>query len=143
MLHKKSWVLVANGSKARVFCFLKGCLTELTVLTHPETRMHGHDLVTDRPGQSMHSGSLGHHSMEPRIQPHKNETEHFAQEVSRYLDGEHRTNQFQDLHLIASPAFLGLLRHHLHTETQKTIISTVDKDLVGENSRHIRRYLNC
>lgn len=141
MLHKRTWVLVANGSKARIFSFLKDSLTELTVLTHPETRMHGHDLVTDRSGQSLRSGGLGHHSMEPRIQPHKNETEHFAQEVSHYLDLEYKMNQFRDLHLIASPAFLGLLRQHLHTETQKGIVTTIDKDLVGETPRQIRSYL--
>lgn len=122
MLHNRTWVLVANGARARIFDFLKGSLIELTGFSHPETRMHGH--MTG-----------------PRILPTKNEIQHFAQEVSRYLDLEHKANQFQQLHVVASPAFLGLIRHHLHAETRKAIAITVDKNLVGEGARHIRSYL--
>lgn len=121
MLHKKTWVLVANRTRARVFSFLKDSLAELAVLTPPETKMGSHDAVMDR--------------------PHENETEYFAQELSQYLGLEHRMNQFKYLHLIVSPAFLGLLRHHLHPEIQKSVLTEVHKNVVGESARRIRGYL--
>ena len=141
MQFKKTWVLVANGAVARIFSFTKGKLTELTVLTHPETRMHGHDLVTDKPGTSFGSNGFGRYAMEQHTLPQKNEAEHFAKEVAKHIDLHHRKDEFQHLHIIAAPAFLGLLRHSLHAETQKSILTEVDKDLVDESPLHIRSYL--
>lgn len=138
---KKTWVVVANGAIARIFSLAKGYLTELTVLTHPETRMHGHDLVSDRPGSSFGSNGFGRYAMEQHTLPQKNEAEHFAKEVAQYLDLHHRKNEFQQLHVIAAPAFLGLLRHRLHAETQKGVLSELDKDLVEESPLQIRSYL--
>lgn len=141
MQFKKTWVLVANGAIARIFSFDRGRLTELTVLTHPESRMHGHELVSGRPGTSFDSAGFGRHAMEQHTLPQKNEAEHFAKEVAQYLDLQHRKNEFQQIHIISSPAFLGLLRRGLHAETQKSILSEVDKDLVEESPLHIRSYL--
>lgn len=139
---KKTWVLVANGAMARIFSLVKNQLDELTVLTHPETRMHGHDLVTDKPGTSFSSGAgFGRYAMQQHTLPQKNEAEHFAKEVAQYLDLHHRKGEFEQLHLIAAPAFLGLLRHNLHAETQKSVLTELDKDLVEESPLQIRSYL--
>ncbi|MES2505051.1 MAG: host attachment protein [Myxococcota bacterium] len=141
MQFKKTWVLAANGAMARVFEFSKGHLNELEVLTHPETRMHGRDLVTDRPGSGSSFSGNGRSSMEPPATPQQNEAEHFAIEVARFLDLAHRKGSFQQLHIVASPAFLGLLRNTLHAETKKAVGVEVDKDLVEESPLQIRSYL--
>lgn len=141
MQFQKTWVVVANGAMARVFEFSHGKLTELEVLAHPETRMHGHDLVTDKPGFAYSSMGHGRHTMEPTVQPQKNEAQHFSKEVAHYLNHAHRKGSFQALHLIAAPMFLGLLRQDLSSEIKKGLLSTIDKDLIEESPLQIRSYL--
>jgi protein required for attachment to host cells len=48
------WVVVAESSRARIFAFLQAGLAmeELEGLTHPASRAHERDLISDRPGRS-------------------------------------------------------------------------------------------
>ena len=139
---QKTWVLVANGSLARIFNLSKDTLAEIEVLTHPETRVHGHDLVSDSPGLSYASSGSGRHAMEPKISPQKNEMEHFAKQIAHYLDLEHRKNHFHYLHILAAPTFLGLIRHNLGHDTKNAILQELDKDLTQESPLQIRSYLS-
>lgn len=141
MTTEKTWVLVANGAKARIFNFANHSLKELMVLTHPESRMHEHDLVSDRPGATNSAAGFGRHGMQPHTEPQKNEVEHFAKEVSHYLNLEHNRNHFQHLHVIAAPAFLGLLRHNLKKETQHIILKEINKDVVDASLSDLLDYL--
>lgn len=138
----QTWVLVANGAMARIFSLSKGRLSELEVLTHPQTKMHGHDLVNSKPGNSHNRTGFGSHPMETHLSPQQNEAEHFAKEVAQHLDLKHRKNSFQHLHIVATPTFLGLIRKSIHPQTQKSILSEVDKDLVDESPLHIASYLS-
>ncbi|MEI6789810.1 MAG: host attachment protein [Myxococcaceae bacterium] len=122
MQSKNTWVVVANGSMARIFNLSKDLLSEVEVLVHPEARKHTRELISE--------GS-----------PQKNELEHFAKEVAQHLELAHGKNLFQGLHVIASPAFLGLLRHSLHAATKKSVLSELSKDLVEESPLQIRSYL--
>jgi hypothetical protein len=46
---KKTWVVVANASTAKIYQALnaKGELALITTLSHPESRLRNQDLVTD------------------------------------------------------------------------------------------------
>jgi len=138
---KKTWVLVANGSIARIFELQKSKLIEHTVLSHPETRLHGRDLVADKPGSAFSSNGSGRSAMEPRVSPQQNEVEHFALKVAQYLNAERRKGTFNYLHMVAAPSFLGSLRQKLEPECLKILGSEVNKDLVDENPLQIRSYL--
>ncbi|MEI6806693.1 MAG: host attachment protein [Myxococcaceae bacterium] len=122
MLLKKTWVLVANGSMARIFDFSKGFLEQFKVFNHPATRAHAH--VAEKHAITVH-----------------HEARHFAEEVSQYLDLKRKMKQFEQLHVIASPLFLGLLRNQLDRETQRSIGRQINKNLVEESVGHIDTYL--
>lgn len=124
MLVRKTWVLVANGSLARIFDFSKGCLTELKVLIHPATRLHAH--ATEKHAITVH-----------------HESQDFAKEVLGYLNLEHRTKHFEQLHVIAPPVFLGVLRNKLHRELQKSVGIEISKNLVSESREQIGNYLSA
>ncbi len=141
MANGKNWVLVANGAVARLFELHNSHMRELRVLTHPETRLHGHELVSDAPGKVFSSGGYKQSPIEPRMSPQKNEADHFAAELANLLDQHHRKDDFKGFHVVAAPAFLGLLRHHFSSELKKVVLSEVDRDLVDETPAHIRSYL--
>ncbi len=141
-MNHKIWVVVANGSRARILEAQKShkLLIELEALDHPQTRVHGHDLVSDRPGREFSSTGSRRSAMET-LDPQKNEAQHFAAQLSKHLDHAHRCQLFEKLYLIASPAFLGLMRNDLEEKTQKAIVQSIDKDLTEKNAEEIREYL--
>ena len=140
-MRSKTWILVANASEARILEAEKSDLRQIEVLKHPETRLHGRDLVTDKPGREFSSVGSRHSAIEPHVDPQKNEAQHFALQISQHLDHAFRSNHFKKLYVIASPAFLGLLRHSLHSATQDSIVLSIDKDLTDKSPVELRSYL--
>lgn len=136
------WVLVANASSARILKpENKHDLVELESFEHPEARLHGRDLVSDRPGRTDNSNTHGHHSLNSTTQPKKVEAQHFADHLSQHLDHAHKSGSFHRLYLIVSPAFLGLIRGSLHSNTQNAIALAIDKDVTEKSNQEIRSYL--
>jgi len=141
-MNNQVWIVVANGSRARIFKNQTAkVLIELEAFEHPQTRLHGRDLISDKPGREFASAGNRRSAIEPSIDPQKNEAHHFALELAQYLDHACRSQQFKKLYLIAGPAFLGLLRDSLHKNTVKTITDCIDKDLSEKTPTEIRDYL--
>lgn len=138
---KNPWVLVANSSFARIYSGPNSHLEEIETLEHPESRMHGRDLVTDRPGRTFDSVGGGGHGLGSELSPQKNEAEHFAGAIAQHLDHARRIGTFNKLYVIASPSFLGMLRNALHSATRDLVALEVDKDLTSKTPAEIRAYL--
>ena len=81
------WVVVAESSRARIFVFQQAGLTmeELEGLTHPASRAHERDLISDRPGRSFDSFGSGRHAMEEEVSLKQQEAIVFAREISDRL----------------------------------------------------------
>ncbi|MDF2549110.1 MAG: Host attach family protein [Chlamydiales bacterium] len=139
MLTKKNtYVLVANSSLARIFKAPSAhALNEVKTLSHPESRLHARELVSDKPGRSFENGAVTRHAMEPKHSPTENEHQHFAQEVCRYLEKEHIEGSFNHLYVLAAPSFLGLIRQNLNDTTAKTILGSIAKDVTKESEAAI------
>lgn len=141
-MKENAWVVVANGSVARIFTSNShNLLHELEVIEHPATRIHGRDLVTSRPGRSFDSKGMGRHSLESELTPQKNEALQFATHLAQHLDHGRRVNAFTKLYLIASPSFLGLLRSSMHPAIKELIKLEVDKDATSKSPEEIKSYL--
>lgn len=141
-MKENAWVVVANGSVARIFSGKNShTLTELEVLEHPATRIHGRDLVSGKPGRAFDSVGGGRHGLEPKLTPQENEAQHFAAHIANHLEHGRRTNAFSKIYLIASPTFLGLLRHSLDGHIKGMIAFELDKDATAKSPEEIRSYL--
>ena len=90
------WIVVANGSRARVFQReSEGApLVEVKDWLHPGTRQHPQDLK----GGHRTSGMRGRSGLAERSHPHDHERDAFAHEISQWLT--HATNS-QAIHRIA------------------------------------------
>ena len=65
-MKKETWILVANGSLAKIFKIEKNkILTEIKQLTHPASRQHEGDLVSSKPGRTFNSVGVLRHAYEP------------------------------------------------------------------------------
>jgi len=140
---KPTWILVADSSRARIFTAAtpSAPLEELEDLTHPESREHEQDLVTDLPGKHRNDTGIGAHGFQDEVEPKEQETINFAKYLARHLDDNRKKNRFQRLILVAAPSFLGLLRNELPDTTRKTVIYTLDKNLTQHTPEDIRAHL--
>jgi protein required for attachment to host cells len=133
------WVIAADAGEARLFTRDKkyGPLTEHKDWLHPESRLHGQDLETDRPGRSFASHGYGQSDMEPGTDPKKQEAERFATDLAHVLNEARARGDFQHLQIVAAPAFLGMLRDRLDSETRDRIDRAVDKNVTKQAAEQI------
>jgi protein required for attachment to host cells len=126
---RRTWVLVGDGSRARLFHVGPGRDWELIrELEHPQTRAKARDLVTDRQGRVKQSASPMRSAMQLTKPLHAIEAEHFAHSVAKVLVSGLADNGYDQLVLVAPPHFLGLLRATIPSNVAKRVEQTLDKD---------------
>lgn len=136
---KKKWIVVAESSRARIFS-VESRTTPLKEVDEIVNNVSHHEETTNGHSQEG-NGQGGRHAMEPRIEPKKLETVHFAHDISERLENARRVGDYNDLVLISSPGFLGMLKQNLGTVTQKHISQTINKNLIHKSEAEIRDYL--
>lgn len=136
------WTLVADASRGRIFEAEgpNAPLHETITLTHPASRQHEGDLISDRPGHVMSSAGGGHNFGGDKETKHE-EAEHFAREICQRLEQGHNEDSFHKLYVVAAPHFLGLLRQHMAKPVQQLIAAEIDKDIVTADAAEVRAHL--
>ena len=143
---KKKWVVVAESSRARIFAVESRAspLREVDDMVNTASRLNGQELVSDDAGRTFDShGQGGRHAMEPRTEPKETEVMQLMidSRLDDLLESARRVGDYNDLVLISSPGFLGKLKQHLGTVTQKQISQTINKNLIHKTESEIRNYL--
>ncbi|MGZ3633465.1 MAG: host attachment protein [Parachlamydiaceae bacterium] len=137
-----TWLVVANSSMARFFQVGKnGSLLEIETLIHPESRLHGKDLTSDRPGRAYESSSSTRHAIEPSTFPKEVEAEVFARAVAAHLYAAFSERRFNRLQIVAAPHFLGLLRQAIASNIAQTIFNEINKDVTQFTVEEIKKLL--
>lgn len=137
-----TWIVVADASRARFFTADKPAspINEIETLNNPEGRLHEGDIVSDRSGHVM-SGSTGGHNLGVKGDAKQEAANRFAAEVCKHLEKGRTGNAFGKLYVMASPAFLGLLRKHQSDSLRGLISDEIAKDLTRETPDRIRAQL--
>jgi protein required for attachment to host cells len=129
MKQPKAWILAANASKARIFSQnTEGKWEEVNAIYHDASRLKKSDLVTDKQGATSSHGAKGRSHMEPKTTAKEHEVDVFAHELATYLRLASQLGKFSKLHIVAAPAFLGKLRHELHSEVKSKLGGQISKD---------------
>lgn len=141
---KKKWIVVAESSRARIFS-VEGRsrpLKEIDDMVNDASRAHDLDLASDTTGRTFDSNGLGgRHAMEPRLEPKQVEALHFAHDVCERIDHARKAGDCNDLVLVSSPGFLGLLKQTLDAVTKKHVSKTINKNLIHKTEAEIRNYV--
>ncbi len=123
------WILVANASEARFYSSPKAKLlngdahlSEVTTCGHPESRMKGEELVSDRPGHN------GHGTFVEPLEPKKIEADLFAKQLASTLETGRVANKFDEIILVAPGHFQNLLKQHSNQQLHNMINVAIDKD---------------
>lgn len=137
-----TWVLAANGSRARLFANIdrRRAFRLLEEFEHPAARKKDQDLVTDRDGRYRSMGEKLN-AFETPTEPKEVEAERFAEELARVLDQGRTRRQYERLIIAASPHFLGLLKANLDPQVQRRVSKTIDKDFTGVDADQLPQKL--
>jgi protein required for attachment to host cells len=135
-----TWIVVADGSRARVFELQNKELSEIADLANPAARNKNADLRTDARGRF--NGGDGHgHTAEPAVTPKEHESELFALSIAKYLEDGRARNKYTKLQLIAGPEFLGIIRRNLDKNVSELIEHELPKNLGGNTVQQIGKYI--
>lgn len=137
MENDKTWMLIADASKARIYsCFKARIFNEphnpnnlslINTYEHAESRKKDSELMTDKLGE------FGSGTFVEFTSPKQHEADLFAQELIHHLKSGKTAGHFHDLIIVAPPAFLGLLQKHMPHDIQKLVIKTIEKDYTQQD----------
>jgi protein required for attachment to host cells len=132
-------VIVADNARARIFTShtTMNQLQEIEGFVHPEAHLSESELVADSPGKSRNP----HGSLDPSTSAKDHEAQDFARLLARHLKELHSQQHFEQLILIASPRFLGMLRKELPSPLDQLVTQTIDKDLTTTSVEQIIDYI--
>ncbi len=131
MKARKTWILIADGARARIVqC--NGPGKGLTpALSHDFAASHApsRDFGTDKPGRAQGGGSGSHHAVEPKVDPHTFEKHVFAEHLAEEVLKAKAEKAFDSLVLVAPPPALGELRKAFGAKLSDCLIAELAKDL--------------
>jgi len=136
-------VAVAERAKARLFRYAGPGkdLTEIRDLVHPESRMHGRDLESDRPGRTHDRRGPGRHALSSEESAKERAASNFAREVARAIESERTHEGFDRLVIVAEPGFLGMLRSALDPVSATLVGPELHKSLTSRTTDEIAAQL--
>ena len=111
-----TWVVVADGSRARIFETL-GLKLDLREIE---------DLVNVVPGRQTLS---------------EKDREKFARTVADYIEQGRLHQRYERLRLAVEPKFLGMLRERLSEKTRRMFFEEINEDLSALDAREIQAHL--
>lgn len=131
MKPRKTWILVADGARARVLenggpgTGLAPALNFDYAASHAPSR----DFGSDKPGRGQGPGGTAQHAKPSRVDWHTFEKHLFAKELAKVLESAMHQSAFDDLVLVAPPEALGELRLALTDGVKDRVSGEVGKDL--------------
>ncbi len=138
-----TWIIVADSSSARFFSTADPQLPldEFDALIHAEGRIAEHDALCDRQGGIAGGHGEGDHAFEARTDFKHHEAQVFARQIGDRLEQGRVNHSYQQLILVAPPAFLGVLRQTLNDQVLKMLSASLDKHLVDQTEAVIRQHI--
>ena len=137
----KTWILIADGARARIVendgpgKGLGPALNYEFAASHAPTR----DIGADKPGRGQGGGS--HHVMDPKVDWHTFEKHRFAGDMAEVLAKADSAHVFDALVLVAPAKTLGELRKKLNPNVKGKITAELGKDLTHLNLKDIGEHL--
>lgn len=142
---KRSWLVVADSSRARIFSFLEkhGDWDLEEEIDHPAARTHTSDLVTDQQGRAKQSGHGGYAPAKSNeVDAHAQEEVKFARRLANRLTHGFDDHAYASLGMVAPPHFLGLLRKTLADRVGRTLFLELGKDYTAASEVELKDRLH-
>lgn len=143
-----TWIVSANASRARFFSQEQSSdqLEEINDMINDAGRQRMTETTeSDKRGptagtKSTHNtgGQVPNKLYEPPTTPDVHEAELFARDIAGFLQQAHQEGRFQELTLVVSPQFLGMLRKLLAPELESVVKLEINKDYTQFSPAQLR-----
>jgi protein required for attachment to host cells len=143
MKPRRTWILIADGARARIAVNegvgkgIRPVFNHEFAAPHPPTREFG----SDRPGRYSAPTAGGRHAVEAPVDRHEYEKFLFAKDLAAVVERAASGKQFDRLVLVAPPTALGRLRLALTPRTRRMISAEISKDLTHVPFRELPAFL--
>ena len=139
--HLRTWVLVSDSARARLFTVNEDETELLSAampgVVPPDFHPHARDVKSDRPGRAFSSASGGpRHALEPQHDYHKLEKHAFVASVAKALEHAATAREFDRLVLVAPPRTMGEFKSVL-SERVQAVMQTIPKDLTKASAEKV------
>lgn len=138
---KKTWVLVADGARARIFIKNHKHLNNAMGQDYVGENLKDSEMGTDKPGRGYESANATRHAYQPRTDWHQYQKQLFAKELCDILDKANTNAEFDELIIISPPKTLGDIRGHLDKQTLLKITAEIPKDVTKLTEHELVSYL--
>jgi len=142
---RPTWILVADGSRARLFEQERADdrrLAQLQSWANPALRLRAESLAFRNLGRAS-KGHTGTVSFEPRTSLKEREHDRFAHELAQHLADGVRGGRCDALVLIASNSMLGAIRQALPAQAAKRVQWSAAVDLTRLDGRELRERIEA
>ena len=136
---KKTWVLVADGARARIFVKNQENLRDAMGCDFVGENLKDSEAGTDKPGRGFESSNPTRHAYQPRTDWHQYHKELFAKELCDTLEAENA--EFDELIIISPPKTLGNIRSYLSKQTLSKVKAEIHKDVTKLSEHDLALYL--
>ncbi len=128
----KSWILVADAARARLFETAKGDrkLVEIACYAHPDLRGAPHDNPGRRLPRRRKSTGPSRYAIGPDTSRRDKRACQFAQSLTAALENGYSHHRYERLFLIAPPRLLCVLREGLGEPFAKGLAGEIGNNLV-------------
>ena len=141
---KTTWVVLADGAKARVLRAngpAKG-FSELHALSAEAGRQATRDQGSDRPGRERSIGAASRHALDHKVDWKEQAKTVFLQAVSDYINAAAQSGEFDELVVAAPSKALAVLRGGLSKAARAKLIHEAAKDLTNISIHDLPRHFD-
>jgi len=141
----RTWVLIADAARARVFetrGIGSGLPTVQDLALHAELAP-SHEIGADRPGRSFDSVGAGRHAMESTSDPHREQKRQFARRVAEAIEARRAAKSFDRLVVVAPAVTMGDLRAALSDKVKAAVAAEVVADLTNTPASELPAHLSA
>jgi protein required for attachment to host cells len=143
MATTNTWILVADGARARLFetATPADTLTEVACFANPGGRSPGRSFTTGRPPSVHESLGATRHSIEPHTTLRAKTTDRFARTLNDELERARNGHRYDRLVIVAPPRFLGALHGTFSKPLRECVVAEVKRNLTALHPSDIRAHL--
>jgi protein required for attachment to host cells len=138
-----TWILIADGARARIFAnhgpgkgveAVEGA--EFAADHRPDR-----EILSDKPGRTFESVGTTRHAIQPHHDPHRELKRAFSERLAQLLDQKLAQKAYDRVVLVAPPVTLGDLREALSDPVKAAVYAELGKDLTKTPTHELPEHL--
>jgi protein required for attachment to host cells len=141
----RTWVLIADAARARVF-ESRGRGTGLTAVGDMALDAElapSREIGSDRPGRSFESVGSTRHALESPSDLHREQKRQFARRIADAIEERHAAESFDRLVVVAPAVTMGDLRAALSGKVRAAVITELVADLTNTPVSELPAHLSA